>query len=343
MGHTGDSNLNDEQGPVVHVTGETEKPEGRPPFRKRPEGDEELKSSPQNGDSHSLRGALSNLSSAPGLIGASAQNRKRRMRICTEITPSQARLGGSGDSHRLRAIDYAADPHTVALRQERTHLRGSQSVESCYGSVNQTEAGGNVVSQVPHNPSFFEKTGANEAVVKLIEDHQGDSASCFRPRPSIPHPDSRSRTFPHEQMQNRSFVEGPPHCDIKDSEVQNAIKTERNDKSVLSDFPARLTRRQRRERTRNGVSNGDPIEKFDHVVDIDEVAQRELEILEAQRNDRYHKKRRRRQSSENSDECYSSGDPDKRYNKRMDPRRASGLRMRPTRRNSKSEDLMLCK
>ncbi|KAI0558995.1 hypothetical protein FGB62_172g07 [Gracilaria domingensis] len=244
-------------------------------------------------------------------------------------------------------------------------------------------------------------------------------------------------------MQNRSFVEGSPHCDIKDSEVRNANKTERNDKSVLSDFPARLTRRQRRERTRNGVSNGDPIEKFDHVVDIDEVAQREHKILEAQRNERYHKNRRRRQSSENSNECYSSGDPDKRYNKRMemengddrgqnnvnridllrggsasadvcvfflllvtvrakpggdgerpspkevstvhrctvmiricaerttrphkyntdvrvtrgrhlsqtrahptltmDPRRASGLRMRPTRRKSKSEDLMLCK
>ncbi|KAI0561242.1 Bromodomain containing protein [Gracilaria domingensis] len=347
VGHTGDSNLNDEQGPVVHVTGETEKPEGRPAFRERPEGDEELKSSPQNGDSHSLRGALSNLSSAPVLIGASAQNRKRRMRICTGSTPSQARLGGSGDGHRLRAIDYAAESHTGALRQERTHVRGSQSVGSCYGRVNQTEAGGNVVSQVPLNPSFtserVDKTGANEAVFKPIEDHQGDSASCFRPRPSIPHPDSRSRTFPHEQMQNRSFVEGSPHCDIKDPEVRNANKTEGNDKSVLSDFPARLTRRQRRERTRNGVSNGDPIEKFDHVVDIDEVAQRELEILEAQRNDRYHKKRRRRQSSENGDECYSSGDPDKRYNKRMDPRRASGLRMRPTRRNSKSEDLMLCK
>eukprot|EP00178_Gracilaria_changii_P021078 TRINITY_DN6256_c0_g2_i1.p2 TRINITY_DN6256_c0_g2~~TRINITY_DN6256_c0_g2_i1.p2 ORF type:complete len:290 (-),score=37.22 TRINITY_DN6256_c0_g2_i1:3411-4280(-) len=185
--------------------------------------------------------------------------------------------------------------------------------------------------------------GGSEVVFKAIEDHQGDSASCFRPRPLVPDPDSRSRTSPHQQIQNRSFVDGTPHSDTKNPEAANVSKPDINEKSASSDFPVRFARQQRRERVRNGVNSDDPIEKFDRVVDIDGDAQRELQILEAQRNQRYYKKKRRRHSSDKGDECFSSDEADKRYNKRADPKRVAGLRMTLTRRNSKDEDLLLSK
>eukprot|EP00737_Agarophyton_chilense_P000123 gb/GEZJ01000147.1/.p1 GENE.gb/GEZJ01000147.1/~~gb/GEZJ01000147.1/.p1 ORF type:complete len:1700 (+),score=203.07 gb/GEZJ01000147.1/:1236-6335(+) len=339
-----------EQKPVVDVTGE--KPTTQSLLEGKPHVCDVVKGSPQNADSHSLRMAVSHLGSAPKLAGASAHSRKR-MRIFTGNTASQAtatepppaRIGEARDGHVLGAVDFAADSHADALHQTRSDVRGgAQSVGSCYGRVNQTEAGGNVVSQVPLNPSFtserVDMKRPNAAVFKPVEDHQGDSASCFRPHPIMPDLDSRSRSSPHERSQHQPFVDGSPHGDSKVDGL-NTNKGNGNEKSILSNFPGRLTRRQRRERTRNGAENEDPMEKNDIVVDIDEVAQRELEILEAQRNHRFRKKRRRKHSSDNSDDCFSSDDPDKR-GKGADPR-VFGLRMRPTRRNSKSEDLMLSK
>eukprot|EP00178_Gracilaria_changii_P021080 TRINITY_DN6256_c0_g3_i1.p1 TRINITY_DN6256_c0_g3~~TRINITY_DN6256_c0_g3_i1.p1 ORF type:complete len:2140 (-),score=297.08 TRINITY_DN6256_c0_g3_i1:2992-9411(-) len=353
VGHTDDSNADGSRDRKPRGDDNREQHEKQPDSNTVPEIDNVMKGSPRNNEeTHSLRAAVLNLSSAPRLAGASSQTRKRRMRICSGNTASQAtvteppsaEIERARERHRLSAVDYAADSHIEASRHERNHVIGAQSV-SCYGRVNQTEAGGNVVSQAPLNPSFTSERVdtklANEAVFKPIEDHEGDSASCFRPRPSILDPDSRSRTS-HERNQSRSFVDRFPQRDIKIPQGQSAGKPDGNEKSLLSDFPARLTRRERRERTRNGSKDDELVDKFDDVVDIDEVAQRELEILESQRNQRSRKKRRRRHSPENNDQGVSSDDPDKRLH-RGEAKRISGLRLRPTRRNSKSEDLMLSK
>ncbi|PXF44636.1 Bromodomain and WD repeat-containing [Gracilariopsis chorda] len=314
---------------------------------------EEDKNAPSNHDSNSLRAVIGpssqDMRDAPRLGGAASQG-KRRMRICSGNSASQIAATDPPVHPRKPHVVAAADSHPGTIDAVRSHVRGAQSIGSCYGRVNLTEAGGNIVSQAPLNPSFtserIEVRRPTEGTFKPMEDHEGDSASCFRPHPVLPDVDARSRTSPREQMHNQSYIERSPGSDVKvdplfgvNRPAPTSTKGDGPERSSLSDSPARIARCRWRARTRNGVKKEQTNDKLFHIIDIDEVAEKELQILEAQRNKRSRRKRRRRNSAE-GDEENSSSEPDKRL-KRSDPRRTSVLRMRPTRRNSKSEDVLL--
>lgn len=283
----------------------------------------------------------------PPRLGGAASHGKRRMRICSGNTASQIAADDSPGHTGKPHVVTAADSHPGTMEATRSHVRGAQSIGSCYGRVNLTEAGGNFVSQAPLNPSFtseqVEMRRTSERTFKPIE---GDSASCFRPHAALLDVDARSRTSPRDQGHNQFYVERSPQSDVKvdplfvvNRAAPASTKGDGPERSSLSDSPARIARSQWRARTRNGVKKEQTNDKVLPIIDIDEVAKKELQILEAQRNKRSRRKRRRRASVESGEEN-SSGEPDKRL-KRSDPRLTSVLRMPPTRRNSKSEDVLL--
>lgn len=256
----------------------------------------------------------------PVLAGASRSDGSRRMRISIDGNFSAgsppARVASiTGDRELLpRApAEVGHGASDVAIVQENV----ANSVASYDGRGQASEAGDVIRGPTPRNASFtserVERKDSSKVIErssKAVEDNQGDTASFVRPRRRGPGVEDGSSAWRrHRSLEQRnSSVNKVQRDSVNGSHFANTMndssdvqRTDGHEKSLLSDSPARALRQgaRRRGRTRQ-LDNALP------VYDIDEVADREVALLDAKGEQKTSRKRRRRSFDDMSDGDYFS-------------------------------------
>lgn len=271
-----------------------------------------MTSSPSIGG-YSLAGPLPKLASA-----MTPASRRMKIKIPKQAGLSQSLEGEASNPavSKDQSVDLRMISRETASNPPPIH--GANSVGSHHMQAHVSEAGAIANVATPINPSYTSerKDNANSYAPRrnTLEEHQGDSASCFRPRGRVmedgndanmrdEHPNAqhssgqRSPETQKGQHSHMAMVANTNPSSINNATSKMNGKADGIEKSLLSDSPIRLTRRRWRRRTRNGSAN---LEIDGPVLDIDEVAERELEILDAQRSHRHRRKRRRSFHSDSS-------------------------------------------
>lgn len=256
------------------------------------------------------------------LAGASVSDGRLRMKINIQgrfsIGPPSERLqSNTRNGNSVPQPDAESQPQLNDTAMTEGKVVIANSVGSCDGRGEASEAGAFMGLYAPRNPSFTSErierkntTNVVERSSKAVEDHQGDTASCIRPRRSLDELEDGSALAsmqPSQARQHSSAAKSRMKSGMKSefvntmNDVSNVLKTDGNEKSLLSDSPARLTRKRLRSRNRKGVSNDGDVGTVTPDVDIDELAERELQLLEAQGGRKHGRKRRRHSTPEHSD------------------------------------------
>lgn len=215
---------------------------------------------------------------------------------------------------------------------------------------------GPVLSRNPsHTTERAERDGGRENRRKstaLVEDHQDDAASCYQSQTlSETGAKSLGNIFggsSHDQASTRNICHSDknsglsPETEDKPPTVLAANMNQNDvsalggiEKSFLSNSPAHLNGNQPRTRSRNGLINDSTFEyATTSFADIDEIAEQELELLNANRPKK-RKRSRARIASATSEEEHS-GDEEKEVPTEFD--HGPGNRRLRRRRNNKLSD-----
>lgn len=299
------------------------------------------------------------------LAGASLSDGRRRMKINIQgnfsTGPPSVRLqsnAGNGNSVPQPDAESRRQRHDTAMTEGNVVV--ANSVGSCDGRGQASEAGAFMGLYTPRNPSFTSErierkniTNVVERSSKAVEDHQGDTASCIRPRRSLDELEDGSALASMQPSQVRQHYSSAAKSRMESgmksefvntmNDVSDVLKTDGNEKSLLSDSPARLTRKRLRSRNRKGVSNDGGVETVTPDVDIDELAERELELLEAQGGRKHSRKRRRRSTPEHSDGEHSSDEGRERRTKKSERDEATDLPRKTMRKRGGRGNTLIAK
>lgn len=299
------------------------------------------------------------------LTGASIHQGQRRMKIYISTKESGDKplhSGSSGIDARGVGDSESKDLPVDSFPVQNTAVAAHSVVsQECRG--HSYDAGGMGEANTPGNPSFTSERKdngdrASRPTLQQIEDHVEDTASFVHPmrqmeetgNPSLevesvhqlPYSAERSpRTEKGVNVQMDS-EKNPDLSKAVDALSKVDSKTDCHEKSVLSDSPGRDSHRKWHTRTRNSSTRGEVPSNVDLVVDIDEVADRELEILDAQRNRRNKNKRKKRSRYHNSEAEHASDDIEKIHDtpkrQRRRSRRANGLMLAKSKHVEEPED-----
>lgn len=199
----------------------------------------------------------------------------------------------------------------------------------------------------PQNPSFtservdFQATGARST--KGAKEHADDTASSVRGS-AIEEMLRSIEAAQAADQQNSSGEKSVQHQQIEVDQVETASKSDfaiaahptpssmyGHEKSVLSDSPGQPVEQNWRNRTRSGAAKNSD---FGELLDINEVAEREMQILDAEDYRKNTRKRRKRLRVDNSDDENLSDDSGRKRTKR-DSEDGHGSSRRPRRRSGK--------
>eukprot|EP00177_Eucheuma_denticulatum_P002984 GFKZ01005364.1.p1 GENE.GFKZ01005364.1~~GFKZ01005364.1.p1 ORF type:complete len:1702 (+),score=185.67 GFKZ01005364.1:1374-6479(+) len=273
------------------------------------------------------------------LGGASVGDGGRRMKIRLKPSlnvPSPQRHGSTAVNRDCAAVRSSEiepaldDVHVAQNMVAAASSRGSIEARALMIDTPFT------TEHPPRNPSFTserkDNRAASDRVSKPVEDHQGDTASCIRPRTFMDDLEERKDAVHCRDniTQQHSSVEKSPaiqrsrnlQMDSK-SYIENAAylhiqRHDGNEKSLLSDSPARLVKRDWRNRTRSSAARtGDQV-ILAPEVDIDELAERELQLLDAEGSRKHRRRRRKRASLEFDGEDVSSDEGFRKRSRRGD-------------------------
>lgn len=180
---------------------------------------------------------------------------------------------------------------------------------------------GAVASRNPSNTTEHKKGESNRMKGVHVEDHHDDTASCFGAARSLTDVVREERGGDSlDGVQHQITTDGSHHPDqsieglgLHQPRLKNGLSDNMHmdldgrdtaEKSVLSDSPGRFSRT--RARTRSGTMKDDTMENGTMpTVDIDEIAEKEVEILDAQRSRK--RKRTKTRASVDSDGGEHSG------------------------------------
>lgn len=234
----------------------------------------------------------------------------KRMKIASNARDEPLRNEQTTASIRCMPPVEAAESKLPALGTvvpQLSHPNGSPSVGSHYRQDHRCDTSGLAGVQTPLNPSFTserkETPGESRRLSKPVEDTQGDTASCFRPRRV--YEELMDSTQPPARDPGAALPE-EMEIDVKLGVSKSLATSEKDgkadgvEKSLLSDSPARVTRRNCRNRNRQRSPHGVPCGN-DNLVDIDELAERELEILDAKSSRRRRRRKRSRRTTLDND------------------------------------------
>lgn len=276
--------------------------------------------------SSSLPGPSSS-SQALKLVGASRWDGSRRMKIkihgpaSTRSPPLPHYSSSALENPATRPpAESRREINNITLTQG-THRNGvTNSVGSWDGRGQASEAGIFMRAPPPRNPSFTservdrkESGSVIERSSEAVEENQGDTASFVRPRrrrnqvEDGPGPAPQGSLEHRQSSAEKSRVDSDMPSDFANAinDSSNVLKGDANEKSLLSDSPARALRTRARHSTRKRK-----LEIVLPMYDIDEVAERELALLDAEGGRKSQRKRRKHSQLDLSDDDYASDEHD---------------------------------
>lgn len=275
---------------------------------------------------------------APKLRGASAADGTRRMKInlnnAIGAAPSSIKIASSQNATAARAAD--SEPPRLGME-----LTDNNVVANSFGSVDGRGQASDIALigvHTPMNPSFtserkddgIDRTGS----CKTVEECQGDDASSIRPR-MMDNTEQQGEGIDSldNLTQQHSFRAKSPSLQpalkvLVDSASNSDVGNENfpAQRSMLSDSPACHKKRNWKTRTRSGIAKNDDVEAVAPVVDIDELADKELQLLEADGSRRHSKRKRRRSTPDYSEEDCSSDEAEQKRQKKVDRESIDGPR-----------------
>lgn len=231
------------------------------------------------------------------LAGASIVQGKKRMKISKALC---------GRENQAEATDSTLTTRqATGVKSERSRYGIGTEGAASSGHPTRSEAAACTGVAASHNPSHTtERQDGSEPVRRSsahIEEQEEDAASCFRSRNPT---DAMSgdqlvgtigEGFRHHSSTHGSFsaerdkiVPVPSQGRSKTGESLNGMTNGHSsqdviEKSVLSDSPGTLTRKRWRARTRSGSAIDGTMENATAAfIGIDAIADRELELLNAQ-------------------------------------------------------------
>lgn len=260
------------------------------------------------------------------LAGASILMGRKRMKISMSIDARNNRTQSTSSNPTGNQHSTLNDGlvHGNAVR-ESNDMRATIAAFTQSGPSETGACTGPSASQNPSNTT--ERKEGNDLTRGLthIEEHQDDAASCFGSRSltAILREDravsasldgirqqSSTRNSPdpeHSGGPNQSQqIASKPRLNFGEDDEHDEVKS--REKTVLSGSPGRVTRTGWRARTRSSAVKDGLIESATvPSIDIDDIAEKEVEILDAQRTKK-RKRGRARASPTQSDGEHTSDD-----------------------------------
>lgn len=258
------------------------------------------------------------------LGGASVMKGKPRMKISLsefrENGPQSISSNPNANSSRNMRRVHNSD----GSREQRVETGGG--IAAYMHPNSSASILGAVASRNPSNTTEHKK-GENSRMKGVhVEDHHDDTASCFGAARSLTdllreergggsldgvqhqittdgshHPDQSTEALGLHQPPLKNGLSDNMHMELDGRDTA--------EKSVLSDSPGRFSRTRART-TRSGTMKDDTMENGTlPTVDIDEIAEKEVEILDAQRN-RKRKRTKTRASADSDGGEHSDNDGD---------------------------------
>lgn len=276
----------------------------------------------------------------PKLVGASITDGGRRMRInllnsSGAVPPSTKYASSTVNQSAIPERVGDSEPGRLAAALTDNHVVVANSFVSVDGRGQASDAALAGV-QTPMNPSFTSERKEDRIegirLSKAIEDYQGDNASSIRPRvmddtEQGEAAESRDNLMKqHSSRAKSSSLRAPLNVLMDSGSNSDIANGMRHGQTLLSDSPGRSRKKNWRTRTRSCAAKNENAEALTPVVDIDELAEKELRLLEAEGSRKHSRRKRRRSTPDYSEEECSSDEGGQKRLRRGDRENSDGPR-----------------